>query len=274
MKKWKDGAPENIGLCPLCKKKEMGFLFESAGYHFFRCPACKYVRRREPASETVDIYHDNDYLTQFDNEDEHRRIKGAILRECARFNPPGGRLLDIGCSTGQLLEEARRMGWEPYGLDISAEAVARARQRGFAHVQQATVENAAYSPGFFRVVTMSHVLEHVDDPFAMLGKIAEWIEPGGILCLGEPNFSSFSAWRDGPQWSTLYPSEHISQFTPAAIRRAMEEYAGMDIAGMTGTHRFGREPKGIGENINYFISYLKDRFLIGRSLVVIGRKRG
>lgn len=55
MKKGKGGALENIGLCPLCKKKEMGFLFQSAGYHFFRCPACKYVRRGEPASETVDI---------------------------------------------------------------------------------------------------------------------------------------------------------------------------------------------------------------------------
>ncbi len=250
----------------------MVFLFESGGFHFYRCPRCSYAKRAEPAAVSEHLYHADEYLGQFADESEHRRKKASVVERIGRYAPPPGRLLDLGCSVGILLDEAKKAGWEPYGVELSAGAVARAKARGLAEIRQSTVEDARYPDGFFKAVVMSHILEHLDDPFTVLRRISGWIEPGGVLCVGLPNFASHSAKRDGPSWSTLEAQEHISQFTPAALRRALETYAGMRVVCATGDHRFGEVPRGVGGHINYFIDYLKDRLMFSRSMVLIARK--
>lgn len=259
-------------ICPLCGAGEMGFLFESAGFHFYRCPSCTYVRRAESASATIHKYLDEAYAVQYGDDAEQRVKKRGVLGLCSRFAPRRGRLLDVGCSLGYMLEEAEKIGWEAHGVELSEDAVAKARARGIKNIEVKDIVHIDYPDGFFDVIVMTHVLEHLDDPFAYLGKMARWLKEGGILYVSVPNFSSHSAKRDGKDWTTLVPGEHISQFTARALTMAVEKYSGCAIREVSGDHRFGEEPQSPMAAIRYFLAYLKDRLLIGRGLYVIAQK--
>lgn len=219
-------------------------------------------------------YYDESYLDRYADPDEYRNKYRALLAEVARLTTERGRILDIGCSGGLLLDEARKMGFEPYGIDISPEGVRRARDLGLPNIIQENLLHADFPANFFAVITMNHVIEHVDDPFAYLRKVAEWLTPGGFLVIGVPNFSSSSARRDGADWNMLYAHEHISQFTVAALRKAVVKHAGLKVRTVTGVHRHGIPPKTILNKVNYFICYLKDKLLLTRNMLLVAQKPG
>lgn len=106
----------------------------------------------------------------------------------------------MGCGTGFLLERLALAGWSGIGVDLSPESVALAEERlerlGVADHVQATV-GSAYEPpsGPFDLVTVTDVLEHLDDPRRCLAAIRAQIAPGGLLVVSTPNRRSLPGAR-------------------------------------------------------------------------------
>lgn len=76
-----------------------------------------------------------------------------------------GRYLDVGCGEGFFLEAAR--GMDGYGVDLSREALARARRRSGATVALGSAERLPFAAGAFDVVTSIGAMEHfLDAPSA------------------------------------------------------------------------------------------------------------
>jgi methionine biosynthesis protein MetW len=112
-----------------------------------------------------------------------------------RMLPRGGRLLDVGCWNGDFMARVRDAGLflELYGVDLIAASVDRATARGFhAKVVDLNAEALPFEDGQFDAVTMLAVLEHVFDPYAMIGEIHRVLAPGGVLAIAVPNVGSFS----------------------------------------------------------------------------------
>lgn len=92
-----------------------------------------------------------------------------------------GRLLELGCGTGETLNKLRDLGWQNlYGVEISDSAARIARSSGFT-VKTATIETAleSYPDGWFDAIVAEMVLEHLIDPFAVVRQIARKLKPGG-----------------------------------------------------------------------------------------------
>jgi 2-polyprenyl-6-hydroxyphenyl methylase/3-demethylubiquinone-9 3-methyltransferase len=123
-----------------------------------------------------------------------------VLETIDRFARPGGRVLDIGCGTGFLLERLADRGYSGVGVDLSPESVAIARKRlgemGAADRLQAEI-GSAYEPpeGVFDLVTLTDVLEHLEDPRACLRALAGRLAPGGLLVISTPNRRSLPGAR-------------------------------------------------------------------------------
>lgn len=130
----------------------------------------------------------------------------------------GGRLLDVGCGDGRFLARMRDLGWEVEGVDFDPAAAARARERGL-EVRGGTLEEAAYPDGRFDAVTLSHVVEHVFDPRALLSECRRVLAPGGRLVVVTPNARSWGHRLHGRHWRGLEPPRHIHVFTPEALVR-------------------------------------------------------
>jgi SAM-dependent methyltransferase len=78
------------------------------------------------------------------------------------------------------------------GVDADASAMSHNERLN----EQVLSDLAQYRPGqaSFDVITCWYVLEHVDDPPAVLAAFAHWVAPGGLVVLAVPSLRSPKAW--------------------------------------------------------------------------------
>ena len=147
-----------------------------------------------------------------------------------------GRLLDVGCGAGLLLQTMRDLGWEVSGTEIDAEAAAVARQRlAGAVIHEGRVEDLALDPAHYQAVTLVHVIEHLLDPVATLRACARLLAPGGRIALVTPNAASLGRREFGVHWRGWEPPRHIQVWELASLCRLAEE-AGLRVcAASTGS---------------------------------------
>ncbi|MFN8175128.1 MAG: methyltransferase domain-containing protein [Solirubrobacteraceae bacterium] len=172
----------------------------------YRCRECGTVQ--QPAlpegTELHELYRDmsdDAYLA----EEAGRRDTAARLLDLVGRHVPAGRLLDVGCGHGLLLDEARRRGYETLGLELSASGAAYGRDILGLDVRELTLEALEDDRGF-SVIVLADVIEHLDDPVAAIDRCYELLAPGGVLCVVTPDPSSPTARLAGRRWWGYLPA--------------------------------------------------------------------
>jgi SAM-dependent methyltransferase len=102
----------------------------------------------------------------------------------------GGPVADVGCGTGEWLSVLQRHGIAAWGVDLSPEAVDRARSRGYdARMGDGLAALADAEPGSLAAVTSFQVIEHLgfDELVALVEGALGALRPGGLLILETPN---------------------------------------------------------------------------------------
>lgn len=138
--------------------------------------------------------HDKDVASAFDGQAaqfEKAPVQSdpAALERLAKATefPPDSLVLDAGCGPGLVSEVLLRHGCRMFGVDLSAEMVARARKRCAAHGDRARFEQASVYDdvvsGPFDGAISRYVLHHVADPDAFVGRQVQLLRPGGVLVL-------------------------------------------------------------------------------------------
>jgi len=135
----------------------------------------------------------------------------------------GGKLLDIGCSSGGFLSTMMNPAWSLYGIEMEESTAQRARAATGATVFVDDAVEAPFLPNSFDVITCFDVLEHVYSPRQFLTKVHEWLKPGGIYYAMMPNIASWEARLFGSYWFGLELPRHLSHFSPRSLRHLMNE---------------------------------------------------
>ncbi len=149
----------------------------------------------------------------------HRRLD--IDRSVRHLPRParGARLLDVGCGNGHFLLTARTLGWEAWGIDPDPRAVAAARSAGL-RVEQRGFPDTGLPDGYFDVVTMNHVIEHLHDPVGALREVRRVLRSGGMLWVATPNLTGLGSRYYRRNWLPLDPPRHLVLFTFTSLRLA------------------------------------------------------
>lgn len=129
-----------------------------------------------------------------------------------------GRLLDVGSERGYFLATMRARGWTVEGIEPHVPFADFARDSFKVPVQTTTLEDARFDEGF-DLITLWHVLEHLDDPRAALKKCLSLLRPGGTLFFEMPNLDSLGARLCGAYWLGLRDPTHRWGFRPDAVAR-------------------------------------------------------
>lgn len=135
---------------------------------------------------------------------------------------PGGRLLDVGCGSGILIERLRRLGWNAEGVDFDPAAAQVGAGKGLT-IRVGGIADQQYPSDTFDAVTMSHFIEHVHEPTAVLREALRVLKPGGRLSLVTPNAAGLCHRWFGAAWLPLDPPRHLHVFTAAALLRLTRE---------------------------------------------------
>jgi 2-polyprenyl-3-methyl-5-hydroxy-6-metoxy-1,4-benzoquinol methylase len=130
---------------------------------------------------------------------------------------PAGRVLDVGCGAGELLEHYASLGWATFAIDPAESAVASARRRG-ATAHLGTLSDQPWEAESFDVITFSHSLEHIPDPLGTLRAAGALLAPGGRIAITLPNWRCWQRrFLFTNRWFHLDLPRHLQHFSPRAL---------------------------------------------------------
>lgn len=216
--------------CPLCgkgRKTEFLRVPDSLGitretFTLVRCGECGMVYLNpRPSSDEMSKYYPEGYCWK-----ERARGLAGLYRELvlraeigiiSRLLPKPGRMLDVGCGSGDYIGYFRERGWEAYGVENAGPAAEHASAvRGLA-VHRGDIFSAGFPDGHFDLVAYFQVLEHVADPREQIRESFRILKPGGTLLVQVPNVESAQFRRHRERWLHLSAPQHLSHFSPATL---------------------------------------------------------
>jgi 2-polyprenyl-3-methyl-5-hydroxy-6-metoxy-1,4-benzoquinol methylase len=226
--------------CNHCGGTEARALFTLKGYDLVACKGCDlaYVANPPSAEELSRIYSDAaDYHAEL-------KLPGSVVWrrmdkiadghiDFMRLLPGGGKLLDVGCSTGQFLVKARDTGFEVAGIEFSEGSAGFAAEYFGLAVQQGSIHDCTLPTGSLDMLTMFDVIEHVPDPASDIAKAWSLLKPGGWFVLSTPNIDglfprlSFKLAKTLNYWPHPEPPYHLYQFSVRTLS-AMLTKAGFE----------------------------------------------
>jgi cyclopropane fatty-acyl-phospholipid synthase-like methyltransferase len=122
---------------------------------------------------------------------------------------PKGKLLDIGCGTGLLLDVAVERGWDVFGLEPAQEGIETISTSVKSRVMQGVLTKGLFETESFDVVVFWSVIEHVINPVELLTIAHDLLKTGGILVIQTPNVDSLSARLFRGQWTSTSFIDHL-----------------------------------------------------------------
>lgn len=127
----------------------------------------------------------------------------ALRRTLTALSGRSGRILEAGCGAGRFIRTIKqaRPDLAAYGADVSAPAIGRARtyDDGVSYAV-GSLDRLPYPAGYFDLVVLFDVLEHVENPCLALNEIARVLRPGGLFhglipCEGQAGTLHWLLWK-------------------------------------------------------------------------------
>ena len=240
--------------CPVCQSSRYKLLFSDINKRealncsgtYVECRECSLIYLKDIPSwnEIVKLYSHLDQqqkanANQLDGTEERKQTETSspkwqkILRKI-RFRPhswptkpvsqPSKRLLDLGCSSGAKLLEFAHRGYEIWGVDLSADAIAKGQKllpQG--HFFVGELKEVQLPSAHFDYIRIDNVLEHVPNPKEVVKECYRLLAKGGQLMLYVPHGRSLSMrLMKGNSISSWIPF-HLQLFTRKSLTKLLKE---------------------------------------------------
>jgi SAM-dependent methyltransferase len=275
-------APSSMTRCTVCQGTDVRPSFEIGSYALSHCNQCghtwvsagvdgdvlakAYGEEYYAAGDEGHAVGYRDYLR-----DAKLRSKGfkERLDLIERHVPKRGRILDYGCAVGLFVKVAADAGWDSMGYERSEWAANYGRRELGVNIVVGDGTRGLPFEGGFDVVTMWDVVEHLDDPRAVVGAVARVLKPGGLLALNTVNGSSVGARLAGRDWRHLAPPHHLQYFTRASLTRLLNELdlqlvSTRALGVLLGAKRAEAPLRGVASWVEYAATHWRTAPMAGR----------
>jgi len=140
------------------------------------------------------FYEKEDMIeTLVDSDRSRKAIK--ILNDAIKGLPSKElRFLELGCGTGEFLDRVASLDerLRVWGIDISKLAIDKVKEKGFdGFALDVSQQELPFREGFFDVVYLGDVIEHLLDPDFMISEVKRILKKGGLVVLTTPNLASW-----------------------------------------------------------------------------------
>lgn len=214
--------------CPWCDSdkaqlhlKLNDYFLTQEPFEIWECLECGllYTHPRPDPCKIADYYKSDEYYSHRENKHGiipkiYEAVKSINLKNKVVLATNGfekGKLLDIGCGVADFINQVEAKGWEAIGIEPSSEAIAIAKQRVKANIYQPN-DLEQLPDESFDVITMWHVLEHVDNIKWEIAQLQRLLRKGGRLVIALPNFKSYDAMFYREKWAAYDVPRHLNHF--------------------------------------------------------------
>ena len=260
---------------------------------------------RELLRNTIlyEVYHLKNYASK-------QRIKPAFIAKPitylmflfwkrARYDLPKinfpdyistGKVLDIGCGTGNYLRILREFGWDVYGIEPFERVAEIGRKQFGLNIKTGTLLDHNFPDNYFHFISMNHVLEHLHNPVEVLSEAKRILHPDGMISIRTPNMNCFGYKRFGKNWLYIDTPRHLIIYSKQSITQLANQTkliikafsTAYSISGLYSSLTYkirdkNRNNKDFGTTGEYTFSqklYINTLDLHERMLILLGKDAG
>lgn len=206
--------PENLDLHTLTFTYE--FTPESQKtFRVVRCRNCSHVFCSPLPKNIYKNYEDvvdKEYL----HHSQTRKLSSQSVLSIIKRYFFSGKLLDIGCATGDFLEVARDFGYSVEGLELSRWSSEITKSKGIKVYKELLTSFSRRNTSKYDIITMWGVIEHFQSPLQEMLYINRLLKPGGILAIWTGNVNGAMSRILGRRW-WYWQGQHIQYFTNSSL---------------------------------------------------------
>ncbi|MCX5855340.1 MAG: class I SAM-dependent methyltransferase [Deltaproteobacteria bacterium] len=233
--------------CPGCGESFYVIVTKTFDYDYFttdipfavvRCQSCDllYLNPRPRLSEISKIYPKEYSAYHFSN------IRNPIIRKARNYMQSqkahrilklipkfseSPSILDVGCGSPALLSLIRNASSKPidlYGNDFNPDIIRDIRKAGFKAIE-GNFENVNWQEGFFDVIVMNQVIEHLFDVTGVLRKTHKLLKDKGTLFIETPSDEGMDAslFRHH-HWGGYHVPRHLLIFNLKTIQKTLQRF--------------------------------------------------
>lgn len=239
-----------INNCPVCGSSETAKVFNVVDYFSTKetfqvceCKECAFrFTNNFPSEDIIGSYYDSpDYISHSDSKKGlinrlyhffRKRMLNKKINLVSKHLAQAEtdldvkhtfRLLDIGCGTGYFLNAAKEKGYIVSGIEKGSKAREYAISNFGLNVKSEdslwNIDNKS-----FDVITLWHVLEHMQKLNEVVEKLNNIVAPNGILVLALPNCHSYDAKKYKEYWAAYDVPRHLWHFSPDTIEKLLSKH--------------------------------------------------
>jgi SAM-dependent methyltransferase len=136
-----------------------------------------------------------------------------------------GRLLDVGCGSGNFLETMQKKGWICSGTEVSdsSKPFLQVLSKKGIQIKYGNLPDVSFGNNSFDLITFWHVLEHVPFPSDELAISRKLLEKNGRIFIAVPNIQSVSFKLFKCNWFHLDAPRHQNHFSPKSLSLLLEK---------------------------------------------------
>ena len=228
--------------CPLCGSTKMQPQFSctdqfATGEEFaiYKCEECSFTFTQNiPDEEEIGRYYESPTYISHSNTNKglinriYQLVRKRMLQKKAKLVKQltlleKGKLLDYGAGTGHFARVMAAKGWDVTAIEKSDKARELAlKDFGF---EMCPVEALAkIEDKRLDVVTMWHVMEHIQNPDNLWKELHRILNDTGVAIIAVPNSISYDAQKYQEHWAAYDVPRHLWHFTPSTIMRWGEKH--------------------------------------------------
>ncbi|MBI4843558.1 MAG: class I SAM-dependent methyltransferase [Nitrospirae bacterium] len=217
------------------------------------CEACGVIHDTRSVFDTA--FYENERPHNINSEKLKSRMRNVRQRAglIGKFIRESDTLLDIGCGEGLFIKEVKGMVNDVKGIEPTVFYANYANRELGIDVRQGAIEDIEFMNDSFNIITMFHVLEHLNDPAGCLKKIHSWLRPGGYIVIEVPDIKSPAAVYKGEAWELITP-EHRFHFSRNSLVSLLRKagFAPVKIAARDFDQYRGNIGKSLGKLLPLF----------------------
>src|SRR5665647_1839613 len=260
---------EKLIQCPVCEQPDFSHFLAVKDYFLTaeeftiqKCDHCgfKFVNPRPDKSEIGRYYQSEEYIS---HDAKKVNLLGQVYKMARIFSinnkyklvkkyVKSGKILDIGCGTGEFLQYCKSKGFEVKGVEPNEKAGDFAKLENGIPVSN-DLSDLAMDKDSYGCITMWHVLEHIHDLNETLDLVKGLLEPKGIFIVAVPNSNSWDAQEYGKFWAAYDVPRHLYHFTDVTLEKLVTRH-GFEVK--------ERLPQKLD---SFYVSMLSEKYRSGRS---------